>query len=333
MLVDLCQVVLKNGEEVRAGVVVGPDAAWAEKVEALLEHKGDPWNWQNGVVLRDDVGIDARFFLLHRDGRPFANIMTVERRGVGILGHVWTKPEDRRQGAASALLDLSLSDFSSRRGQALFLGTGFDSPTFHLYARHGFSAIEDKSGTMVYYSESKEEFECSYFKDGPTCIEPLTWQHWPSAPALFLGDFAGVVRCIRLKLFGRASPEEVLLPLLREENERRQKEESSTAMMLVQAETSAVVGFATWGWHPIWPGACTVDVYCHPDFWGEASSLLSSLTLPDADFYLAYGDPGCEQKHEVLGKAGFVQRAHFSKRVPANRARTSYADVIEFQRS
>jgi GNAT superfamily N-acetyltransferase len=172
MFADLGKVVLKNGEEVQAGVVAGPDTEWAERVEALLKHKGDPWNWQNARVLRDDVGIDARFFLLHRDGQPFANIMTAERRGVGILGHVWTRPEDRKQGAASALMGLSLSDFRTRHGRALFLGTGFDSPAYHLYSKHGFTALEDRSGAMAYHSESKEQFDDSYFKKGPTSIEP-----------------------------------------------------------------------------------------------------------------------------------------------------------------
>ena len=103
MYTSMGQVVLKVGERVEMGVVRGPDIQWAPRLEEMLAHKGDPWVWQNATVLREDVGIEARFYVLHRDGLPLANIMTAERAGVGIFGHVWTQPRDRRQGAASAV--------------------------------------------------------------------------------------------------------------------------------------------------------------------------------------------------------------------------------------
>ena len=35
----------------------------------FLSHKGDVWNWQNAEVLREDMGIEVRFYVAHRDGR------------------------------------------------------------------------------------------------------------------------------------------------------------------------------------------------------------------------------------------------------------------------
>ncbi|MBT6147039.1 MAG: hypothetical protein HOH74_16510, partial [Gemmatimonadetes bacterium] len=68
MYESLAEVTLKDGERVEAGVVVCPDAEWAERIEALLGHKGDVWRWQNRCCAWDELGIDARYYLLHRDG-------------------------------------------------------------------------------------------------------------------------------------------------------------------------------------------------------------------------------------------------------------------------
>jgi hypothetical protein len=51
----------------RAVLWPGPDLEWADRIVALLEHKGEPWNWQNQAVLRDYIGLDVRFFILHKD--------------------------------------------------------------------------------------------------------------------------------------------------------------------------------------------------------------------------------------------------------------------------
>ena len=101
-----------------------------ERIEALLGHKGEEWQWQNSRCARDDLGIDVYYYILHRDGVPFANMMTAECAGVGHFGHVWTRPEDRRKGAADQLMGLQMEDFRGRGGRALYLGTGFDSAAY-----------------------------------------------------------------------------------------------------------------------------------------------------------------------------------------------------------
>jgi hypothetical protein len=73
---SLGTVTLKDREQVEAGVVIGPDPAWADRVGDLLSHKSGVWRWQNARCLRDDLGIDVRFYLLHRDGSPFANMLS-----------------------------------------------------------------------------------------------------------------------------------------------------------------------------------------------------------------------------------------------------------------
>jgi len=343
MIEELGQVTLKSGETVEASLIIGPEVAWAERLEQLLQHKGDPWNWQNSEVLRAELGIEAYFYVLHRAGEPLANIMTVELAQVGIFGHVWTNPEDRQKGASSRLMQRQMDHFRVRGGQALFLGTMFDSVAYHMYEKFGFHSIEPQSGSMAYYAHSQAEFEAAYFAQGETEIQALAWSHWPASPALFMGDFPGLVRCVPLRLLGRQTPEGALLSLLHQEKRRAQEtpdEEAgvsqkrpSRAMVLQNKATTAVVGLAVWDWHPFWPDTCLVDVYCHPDYWAQAGPLLTSLDLPKANRYIAYSDVQSPEKDQVLLQAGFRQTATLAGRFPEAVAKTTLLDVILFEKS
>ena len=321
---------LKTGERVEVGVVTAPDPDWCELVERLLAHKGDPWNWQVSQLLRSGPGIEGYFYVLHRGGRPFSNVMTAELAGVGFLGHVYTGPEDRRKGAMTQLMTRQMDHFRARGGRALFLSTGFDSPAYHIYRRQGFQAVERGSGEMAYYTTAKDRFEAAYFARGPMQIEAVGWTHWPSSGALFLGEFPGAVRCAPVRLFGRSSTEGALVRVIRDQKQRREKGEPPRALALVQKESTAVVGLAMWDWHPLWPEACLVDVYCHPDYWEQAGDLLAALALPDADRCLAYADADFAAKREVLTAAGFRVVATLPSLVAAAKAKTCLVDVTVF---
>ena len=300
---SLGNVTLRDGEVVDCSVITAPDAEWRDRLTTLLGHKGEPWNWQNARVLDTDVGIEAAFYVLHRDGQPFANILTATLAGVGHFGHVWTRPADRRKGAASLLMKKQMQRFRERDGQALFLCTGYDSPAYHIYRREGFESIEPGSGMMAWYARGERDFLDRYFASGPTTVVDVNWRHWPAAAALMIGTFPGVVRCAPLGMIGRMSTEDHLLPAV-----RRGDVGTPTAAALQLDATSAVVGLAAWGMHPIWPRTTVVDVYCHPDHWRDAPAILDRLTLPtDVDRCIAYCD---ERKHHaikwhVLHGAGF----------------------------
>lgn len=332
MYTSLGSVSLKRGEAVEVGVVRGPDLEWAERVEGLLGHKGPIWQRQNAAAVCRDLGIEANFYLLHRDGKPLANIATFTHRGVGHFGHVWTVPEDRRQGAASQLMGVQMAHFRQEGGWALFLGTGYDSPPYHIYASHGFAGLEPKSGYMEYYVQSKAQFEAEYFARGAVQVEEVQWRHWPASAALFLGDFPGAVRCAPLKLLGRSSTEGPFLDLIQGEEQRREKGELSRAQVLCQTASQAVVGLAAWDWDPLWPSTCVVEVYCHPSFWEEGWGLLGALPLPEAERYMAYSDTDCLEKGEVLRAAGFRPVGRHARRVALDRVRTRLVDVNVWER-
>ncbi|MDA0336839.1 MAG: GNAT family N-acetyltransferase [bacterium] len=323
MYQTLGRVDLKGGESVEAGVVIGPDAEWADRVGDLLSHKGDVWRWQNGECLRRDLGIEVRFYLLHRDGTPLANMLTVTQGGVGHFGHVYTRPEERRKGAAKSLMRLLMEDFRQQQGRALFLGTGYDSAPFHIYQGEGFCGLEPGSGRMEYYVNSAEAFRRDWFAPGPVEVHPVSWENWPTSAPLFTGPFPGTVRCAPLGLFGRASTERGWLQLLHDDR--------SQGLVLRQQSTGAIVGAAVAGDHPLWPQTGLVDVYCHPDFWEWGAELLGALERPQRDRWLACSDDGCPAKESVLAAAGFTSTQRAARRIAVDTAKSAFADVLEWQ--
>ena len=323
---------LKSGESVDACVVKGPDPDWADRIEALLEHKGEIWRWGNTMVLRKRLDVEAYFYVLHRNGIPFANMTTVETRGAGIFGHVYTRPEDRRKRAAMELMRITMDHFRRRGGQALYLGTGFDSPPYHIYRAHGFEGLESQSGYMEFYTASKEEFERDYFAKGQADAAGLDWRDWPASTALFTGDFPGVTRCAGMRIFGRQSTEGPLLPFIRDAAARKADGRPPRVIVLRQRETTAVAGLAMWSLDSLWPSSCVVDVYCHPRFWDRACELLEALPLPEADRYLAYCDAGFEPKAAALFQTGFRASVTYGKRVACDRARTAFSDVTVWEK-
>lgn len=330
MIETLGAIVLKSGEQVEALVVHGPDLEWRERVLKLLGHKSAPWYWQNTELLSEDVGIDAYFYLLHHGGEPFANIMTAEREGVGIFGHVWTNPEWRGKGAAGQLQEKLMAHFRERGGRALFLGTGFDSMPFHLYAKYGFEPVEPGSGYMTWTAQPKAVFEAEYFAPEDSFIESLDWPHWPASPALFLADVPGLVRCAPLRILGRQSTEGTLLPVL--QYHRTHSDDPAQALALRSA-TGAVVGLAVWGKDAFWPHTVCVDVFCHPNFWHRGLELLNELRPHGADRFIAYTDSTCPEKREILQHSGFRPIAELPNWLAVDELGSSKVDVTMFEKN
>ncbi|MEZ4657944.1 MAG: GNAT family N-acetyltransferase [Caldilineaceae bacterium] len=333
MYTELEPVTLRSGETVTAAIVTGPDAEWASRLVTLLEHKGRLWNWQNASGLERNIGIDANFYILHRDGQPFANILTATYKGVGLFGHVWTKPEDRQQGASSALMARQMAHFGQMQGQALFLGTGWQSVAFRMYEKFGFRSIGGESGYMTYFTDAADKFEAAYFAPGHTEIMPLDWRHWPASQPLFLGAYPTAVRAASMGIIGPGLTEGPLLPVLHDAERRAAEGKPARAVVSQLTESGAVVGMALWDWHPIWPEVCLVDLYCHPNYWGEAGNLLASLTLPDAAHCLAYADADSPAKIDALQSIGFQPGARLKERALATVATAPrFADVLELSR-
>lgn len=341
MYTSLGTVTLRTGERVEAGVVKGPDAEWAGRLARLLWHKGDPWNWQNAQCLERDLGVEVYFHVLHRDGAPLANIMAIEHNGVGHFGHVWTEPADRRKGASKALMALQMAYFQERGGRALFLGTGYDSVAYHIYRSYGFDSIAPPSGYMAYYAAGADAFYAEYFApftDGqaaerqPT-LARLAWQDWVAATPLLIGDFRGMIRCAPWGMVGRHSPEGYLLPALLKEQKLAARNAPPQTWVLRHPHTAAVVGIAAWNEHPLWPDTCLVDLYCHPDYWGEAERLWHALDVPQMARVITYVDDSDRYKIDLFMAQTFTPIATLPNFVARDTAGTTLVDVTVLQRN
>ena len=299
---------LRGGEEVEAGVVVAPDPAWAAAIGPMLQHKGAPWTWQIERVLTQNLGVDVFFYLLHRAGLPFANIMTVERHGVGIFGHVWTDPADRRQGASSQLMTLQMADFQARGGAALYLGTRYDSPAYRMYAKQGFAGIEPASGCMAYVGVGGAKVLDGWFAPASVAVEPLDWRHWPLLQPLCLSAAPEMVRSAATHLYGRDIAEGPGLTLIRANEDAAAEGKPPAAVVLVNTTTGAVLGLASAVPHPLWPQARLVDLFCHQDFWPHGEAMLAELRLAN-ELQIAYADDAAMVQQQAYANLGFVQTA------------------------
>lgn len=323
-------IALSTGEQVEVAIIACPDLAWAERVEKLLSHKGEPWNWQNSQFLRTDVGFETRFYLLHRNGIPFANVLLSEGNGLGIVNHVWTVPEDRQKGASKSLMHVVIEDFRRRNGQALFLQAGYGEIAYLMYQKFGFESIERESGYMHWYAKSEAKFLANFFVDGQTNVAALGWRHWLTIQPLLQGDGECITRVTALKHVGRRTTEGPFLTLLKDEFTNRARGEKPRAYAL-EFPSGAVVGFAMWSWHPFWPDTCVVDVYCYANYWDKAGELLGMLELPKADRYLAYAD--CEAKKKALLEHGFKETAALRNRIATTWAKSAFVDVAIFEKA
>ena len=212
---------LSNGEPVTLEVVPCPNPAWADRLEALQAHKGEPWNWQNAQCLRLNLGFESRFHVLHRAGVPFASILLSERAGVGVVNHVWTVPEDRQKGASGLLMRAVMAGFRERGGEAAILQTEFGSTAFRLYEKHGFRSVEAQSGYMHWYADSEAAFNTNYFSGGSARTVPLEWRHWPTVQPLLQLEDACTTRVVALGHLGRRTTSDSFLTLLKDELESR----------------------------------------------------------------------------------------------------------------
>jgi GNAT superfamily N-acetyltransferase len=95
-------------------------------------------------------GLEWRFYLARADGRPVSNICTWEHRGIGILGHVYTRPEWRQKGLAKRLFALQMKDFAERDGREMYLNVMPGSVAHRLYRSLGYEDIDGKPGGMVW---------------------------------------------------------------------------------------------------------------------------------------------------------------------------------------
>lgn len=273
MITQLDSAALKTGERMDIVRVVSPEDSFAERIRAFLQHKGQPWMFHVAKAFEDDTDDLENYFYLGMLGEEIVfSVMTAEFRGIGDFGHVYTKPEHRRKHAASLVIERQMQDFRDRGAKALYLGTGFDSPAYHIYYRYGFRSLFPESGLMGYING--EEVVGEYFAEGEVRVEDAVWRHWPMVFMLTLQPPGRWLRNMAYGCYGPSGMEGSYLGLRLQQLERN---EPVQAKALV-SEHDSVVGFATLTSDARWrSGVGLLDIFVHPDFADSTDLLASSL--------------------------------------------------------
>jgi GNAT superfamily N-acetyltransferase len=306
MYTQLDTVTLKTGESVELGVAMGPDTQLGEAIFRLLGHKGRLWDWQIRQSLdRDDLGMQSRFYVLMKAGVPVSNICSFEVDGIGILGHVYTVPQERQKGAANILMKALLADFDRRGGKALVLGTEYDTHPYHLYAKHGFVGIEPDNGYMLRYVGGQEGFEKQYFAPAAVTVEPATFKHWPTVSALTLMKHPARVRLASLGIHGPISAEGPMLAALMPDQPDSERVQMTVAS---SKATGAALAAATVRQDPFFgKGVDVLDVFFAPACTSAAEQALAALTV--RHHAVAYTDTRWPERDAVLASLGFAPTA------------------------
>jgi hypothetical protein len=303
----LGEAALKSGQRMEIGVITAPDAEWRERIEPFLGHKGEPYA---SHIQRSHEGpldeLETRYYIGHLEGRVITEVMIVGARGAGILGHVYTLPEERRKGAYQAVMAAQMADLPRRGYQVVALGTGFDSPPYWIYHSFGFRGVAPGSGAMRWMASESAEIEL--FRTGRVAVREARWDDWGYFGWLGLLAVAPDEelprsRATRLKGQGLLEGPFVKLLLSREQ-------QPGMSIRVLQSEQGATVAWAILAPDAYWfSEAWTLDLHVHPAFSDRLPQLVASLPWPDAPVSATFTEPA-GPKAAALETAGFARTGH-----------------------
>jgi GNAT superfamily N-acetyltransferase len=318
----LCDAQVKTGETVEIGVITPVDPTWTGPLQKLLGHKGPEWLWQVNLALEGKTdALESRFYVARRGTALVSHIMTSEKDGIGLLGHVWTPVEERRKGLSSAILRALLDDFRARGGRTMLLNTGYDTPPWHIYKNFGFTEYCEGSGCMRYVVEAN--LERKYFARGASRVAEASWAAWPKLN-LLVAEPEEFIKSIAYTKFHMDYVEDSYIYLMTE----RANNPKVSVRLLESDATGAVVGY-TWAVpDKRFPGVFLLDLYTHPNHAGGYGPLLAAVQWPTAKVQ-CYVESGRRTKARALKAAGFSIEATLKGQI---KKPSGFADLWVFSK-
>jgi len=304
MYSKLDEELLRSGERMEIGVVAGPDAEWLPRLAPFLSHKPDQYRHHIRRALEGPLDeLDTRFYVGVVDGKLISQIMVVGDRRAGIVGHVFTLPEERRKGACRAIMARQMADVRALGYQALGLGTGFETHPYWIYHSFGFRGVAPGNGCMRWFASPESEAEL--YAAAKAHTREGRWSDWGHVHLLALRPLVAdeeLPRSVTLGIKTQSSAEGPFLYFQR----RREREPGAQARALV-SETGAIVGWATLAPDPQWFGDhWLLDFDTHPAFSDRMPELLAGLDWPPTPVH-AYLTAPEGPKAAALGAAGFAK--------------------------
>ena len=300
---------LKTGEEIEVGVVTAPDEEYLPQLTSFLGHKGELWRWQAAKALKGEIkDLAMRFYISLLNGEVISNVCTWEWQGMGVFGHVYTSPAQRKKGACKLIINRLMEDVKGRGGRLLSLGTKYQGIPYQIYESFSFKNIEEGSGCMRWCS--RPDYLAQYYKPGTATVRRAEWKDWPRASILYGIAQKDYLRSFTFALFGRGFFEYYFLQVM-----KGLQEESFKDARVIESESGAIVGLATLGKDPKWPGAVyLLDFFYHEAFAASAAALIQAVDFT-AGKTQCYIDSLSSGRRDVLEKAGFALEATLEKQI------------------
>ncbi len=290
---------LKGGERLRIAALTAPAGRYAGPIRQFLGHKGQPWMLH--VDLANEGRTDAlrtTYYVGILGGEIAGNVMIVDDGRVGILGHVFTRPDQRRKGICQHLMAAAMEGFQAAGGAILTLGTGYNSPAYWIYHGFGFRGVQPSSGHMVF--RARQDAVARYFVPARVRVADAAWEHWPGLSLLFMQPAGDRIRSLACRVIGPVGFEEGFLLL------QGQRERLAGQMKVLLTRSGAVVGAAMLQRDPRWPSSVyLLDLFVESGFTGHEGRLLRSLRLPANAKVQAYLDLPSGSRAEALTSAGY----------------------------
>ncbi len=303
MIRTLRRVTLRDGERLSVAALEAPAGRYAKAIRRFLDHKGEPWLTHVERANRGEVDTLRTTYYVGLLGRRIVgNVMVVGDGRAGILGHVFTDPAHRRKGICTHLMAAATTDFRASGALAMSLGTGYDSPPYHIYAGFGFRGVEPGNGHMVF--ESRAGALARYFAPARTRAVEVRWQHWAGLSLLYMVPGADAIRSHAYGVYGPAGFEGGFLEL------QSCREHADVRAKVLVTRAGSVVGAALCQRDARWPGRVyTLDLFAHPSFDAAIARLLAAVRLPREAKVQSYIDRPSQARAAALRAAGFRREA------------------------
>ena len=309
---DPVKIHLPSGQTLVVRVLGPPLGEYAERIEYW-------WRGMRASLLAGELvetSLD-RFIVGELDGE-YVGSMTYatprDTRDVAILGMVWTRPDQRQKGIATALLDHTLADFRAGGGMAVYLCT-VNPHAFRLYHKAGFRSLVGDG--MRYLAPGHKDFDRFYFAyAGPAAVRPGVWGDLARVSALYNQPHPDwLIKDYPRRVFGDMRYERHYIDIWKPANEGR------GTVRVLENPSQRVVGVAS---------LVEVDSYYEQhvqvlDFWAcpayvdQVPDLLEGIVATaaggNAEILQAFVADVDREKQELLRAGGFCEGARLPQRL------------------